>query len=221
MKAAQESEEMTMNEHVRTARRLQAETCLKHLHSNGFSADYFETAEEALAFLKGLIPAGSSIGFGGSETLKETGILDWLTGNSEYTVYDRYHTDNPPKVFHDSLLADYYLMSTNALTMDGHLYNVDNTGNRVAALAYGPEHVIIVTGTNKLVKDVQEAVLRNEYIAAPANNARIQRGNPCEETGYCVHCSKETSLCNQFLVTRRSRPSGRIHVILINEDLGY
>ena len=165
MKAAQESEETTMNEHVRTARRLQAETCLKHLHTNGFSADYFETAEEALVFLKGMIPAGSSIGFGGSETLKETGILDWLTGNTEYTVYDRYHTDNPQKVFHDSLSADYYLMSTNALTMDGHLYNVDNTGNRVAALAYGPEHVIIVTGTNKLVKDVQEAVLRNEYIA--------------------------------------------------------
>ena len=210
-----------MNSNVQKAKQLQAEVCLKHLRNNGFSADYFETAEEAVTFLKEQIPAGSSIGFGGSETLKETGILDWLTGNDNYTVYDRYHTDDSAKVFHESFFADYYLMSTNALTLDGHLYNVDNTGNRVAALAYGPAHVIIVAGTNKLVRDVQEAVLRNEQIAAPANNVRLKRGNPCEETGYCVHCNKETSLCNQFLVTRRSKPAGRIHVILINEDLGY
>ncbi len=210
-----------MDEHVRTARRLLAENCLKHLKNNGFAADYFETAEEAVTFLKEMIPAGASIGFGGSETLKETGIIGWLTGNTDYTVYDRYHTDDPKKVFHQSLLADWYLMSTNALTADGYLYNVDNTGNRVGALVYGPEHVVIVTGTNKLVRNIDEAVVRNEMIAAPANNVRLGRPNPCTTLGQCMRCNNPSSICNQFLVTRRCFPEGRIHVLLINEDLGY
>lgn len=210
-----------MDENVCTARRIRSETCIRHLKENGFAADYFETVEEAVTYLKGLIPEGSSIGFGGSETLKETGIISWLTGNTAYTVYDRYHTDDVKQVFRQSLSADYYLMSTNALTLDGHLYNVDNTGNRVAALAYGPDHVIVVTGTNKLVQDLDEAVLRNETIAAPANNVRLKRNNPCTAVGHCVHCNTPASLCNQFLATKRSMPAGRIHVLLINEDLGY
>ncbi len=212
---------MIMDEHVRTARKLLAESCIKQLKANGFAADYFETSTEALTWLQEHTPAGSSIGFGGSETLKQTGILKWLTGNQNYTVYDRYHTDDTRKVFHQCLGADYFFMSTNALTVDGHLYNVDNTGNRVAALVYGPEHVYVVTGTNKLVRNVEEAVIRNEDTAAPANNVRLGRDNPCTVTGSCMHCNTPTSICNQFLVTRRCFPAGRIHVILINEDLGY
>lgn len=210
-----------MNENMRAASIALAQVTLKHLRDNGFAADYFETAKDAMAFLKELIPAGSSVGFGGSETLKETGILDWLGESTQYTVYDRYHTDDVKKVFHQCLDADYYLMSSNAVTVDGHLYNVDNTGNRVAALAYGPEHVIIVAGTNKLVRNIEEAVIRNEDIAAPANNIRLNRPNPCTMTGSCAHCSSPTTLCNQLVMTRRSNPAGRIHVLLINEVLGY
>ena len=210
-----------MDQHSKTARRQLAAVCVKNLKNNGFAADYFETVPEALAFVQNLIPAGASVGFGGSETLKQTEILDWLYENKDYTVYDRYHTDDVKKVFHQCLMADYYLMSTNALTADGHLYNVDNTGNRVAALAYGPEHVVIIAGTNKIVRNDEAAVSRNEDVAAPANNIRLNMPNPCTEYGRCMHCSRDTTLCNQLVITRRSKPVGRIHVILINEDLGY
>ena len=210
-----------MDQHSKTARRQLAGVCVKNLKNNGFAADYFETVPEALAFVQNLIPAGSSVGFGGSETLKQTGILDWLYENKDYTVYDRYHTDDVKKVFHQCLMADYYLMSTNALTADGHLYNVDNTGNRVAALAYGPDHVVIIAGTNKIVRNDEVAVNRNEDVAAPANNIRLNMPNPCTEYGRCMHCSRDTTLCNQLVITRRSKPVGRIHVILINEELGY
>ncbi len=210
-----------MDQHSKTARRQLAGVCVKNLKNNGFAADYFETVPEALAFVQNLIPAGASVGFGGSETLKQTGILDWLYENKDYTVYDRYHTDDVKKVFHQCLMADYYLMSTNALTADGHLYNVDNTGNRVAALAYGPEHVVIIAGTNKIVRNDEAAVSRNEDVAAPANNIRLNMPNPCTEYGRCMHCSRDTTLCNQLVITRRSKPVGRIHVILINEELGY
>ena len=210
-----------MDQHSKTARRQLAAVCVKNLKNNGFAADYFETVPEALAFVQNLIPAGASVGFGGSETLKQTGILDWLYENKDYTVYDRYHTDDVKKVFHQCLMADYYLMSTNALTADGHLYNVDNTGNRVAALAYGPEHVVIIAGTNKIVRNDEAAVSRNEDVAAPANNIRLNMPNPCTEYGRCMHCSRDTTLCNQLVITRRSKPVGRIHVILINEELGY
>ncbi|MBR2594875.1 MAG: lactate utilization protein [Solobacterium sp.] len=210
-----------MDQHSKTARRQLAGVCVKNLKNNGFAADYFETVPEALAFVQNLIPAGASVGFGGSETLKQTGILDWLYENKDYTVYDRYHTDDVKKVFHQCLMADYYLMSTNALTADGHLYNVDNTGNRVAALAYGPEHVVIIAGTNKIVRNDEAAVNRNEDVAAPANNIRLNMPNPCTEYGRCMHCSRDTTLCNQLVITRRSKPVERIHVILINEELGY
>ncbi|MBR3127532.1 MAG: lactate utilization protein [Solobacterium sp.] len=210
-----------MDQHSKTARRQLAGVCVKNLKNNGFAADYFETVPEALAFVQNLIPAGASVGFGGSETLKQTGILDWLYENKDYTVYDRYHTDDVKKVFHQCLMADYYLMSTNALTADGHLYNVDNTGNRVAALAYGPDHVVIIAGTNKIVRNDEAAVNRNEDVAAPANNIRLNMPNPCTEYGRCMHCSRDTTLCNQLVITRRSKPVERIHVILINEELGY
>ena len=210
-----------MDQHSKTARRQLAGVCVKNLKNNGFAADYFETVPEALAFVQNLIPAGASVGFGGSETLKQTGILDWLYENKDYTVYDRYHTDDVKKVFHQCLMADYYLMSTNALTADGHLYNVDNTGNRVAALAYGPEHVVIIAGTNKIVRNDEAAVNRNEDVAAPANNIRLNMPNPCTEYGRCMHCSRDTTLCNQLVITRRSKSVERIHVILINEELGY
>ena len=210
-----------MDQHSKTARRQLAGVCVKNLKNNGFAADYFETVPEALAFVQNLIPAGASVGFGGSERLTQTGSLDWLYENKDYTVYDRYHTDDVKKVFHQCLMADYYLMSTNALTADGHLYNVDNTGNRVAALAYGPEHVVIIAGTNKIVRNDEAAVSRNEDVAAPANNIRLNMPNPCTEYGRCMHCSRDTTLCNQLVITRRSKPVGRIHVILINEELGY
>lgn len=200
---------------------LRAKSCIEHLRMHGFGADYFETKEEVLSYLKEAIPKGASIGIGGSVTLSEIGVLSWLTGNPDYRFLDRYHTDDVKKVFHESLCADVYLMSTNALTEEGELYNIDGNGNRLAALIYGPEKVYVIAGTNKIVKNLEEAVQRVELFSAPANNIRLNKTNPCTKTGQCMHCSTPSTICNQIVTTRRSGTPGRIHVLLVNEALGY
>ncbi|MDD6366774.1 MAG: lactate utilization protein [Stecheria intestinalis] len=210
-----------MQDPRKTAAALRAESCVKHLRMHGFGADYFETKEEVLSYLKENIPKGSSIGIGGSVTLTEIGVLSWLTGNEEYHFLDRYHTDDVSRVFHESLNADVYLMSTNALTEEGELYNIDGNGNRLAALIYGPKKVYVIAGTNKIVKNLEEAVSRVELFSAPANNIRLGKTNPCTKTGQCMHCSTPSTICNQIVTTRRSGTPGRIHVLLVNEALGY
>jgi hypothetical protein len=210
-----------MQDPRKTAAALRAESCVKHLRMHGFGADYFETKEEVLSYLKENIPKGSSIGIGGSVTLTEIGVLSWLTGNEEYHFLDRYHTDDVSRVFHESLNADVYLMSTNALTEEGELYNIDGNGNRLAALIYGPKKVYVIAGTNKIVKNLEEAAARVELFTAPANNIRLNKINPCTKTGQCMHCSTPSTICNQIVTTRRSGTPGRIHVLLVNEALGY
>ncbi|WP_194611881.1 lactate utilization protein [Clostridium vitabionis] len=209
------------DKHVKAIERLQAEECVKNLRKHNFDADFFETGAEAAAWLKEHIPAGSTVGIGGSMTLSELGITDWLTGNPDYKFLDRYHTDDVQKVFRESFFADVYLMSSNAVTLDGCLYNVDANGNRVAALIYGPKKVYVICGVNKIVPTLDDAITRVQQIAAPANNVRLQRPNPCTEFGHCVKCVKDSSICNQFVITRRSGRQGRIHVLLVNEELGY
>ena len=153
--------------------------------------------------------------------MTEIGVLSWLTGNEEYHFLDRYHTDDVSRVFHESLNADVYLMSTNALTEEGELYNIDGNGNRLAALIYGPKKVYVIAGTNKIVKNLEEAVSRVELFSAPANNIRLGKTNPCTKTGQCMQCSTPSTICNQIVTTRRSGTPGRIHVLLVNEALGY
>ncbi|MCH4222583.1 MAG: lactate utilization protein [Solobacterium sp.] len=210
-----------MDDNLKAIQRAQAETAIKRLKDHSFETSWFETKEEALQYLKESILHGSSIGVGGSMTLEEMGVIAWLTGNPDYAFLDRYHTDDREKIFHESMNADVYLMSSNAVTLDGCLYNVDGTGNRVAALIYGPKKVYVLCGTNKLVNDVDSAVKRVKEIAAPANNVRLHKDNPCATLGSCMNCMRPTTICNQFVLTRRSGTPNRIHVILINESLGY
>ena len=125
------------------------------------------------------------------------------------------------KIFHDALMADYYFMSTNAMTIDGELVNIDGNGNRVAALIYGPENVIILAGMNKVAKDVAEAVDRVHLTATPMNCVRLNKQTPCAVTGVCADCLSPDCICNQVVITRRSGIQGRIKVILIGEELGY
>ncbi len=191
------------------------------LESHNFGVTIAETAEEAADFIKKAIPAGASVGVGGSVTLDDLGLIEWLRDNPDVKFIDRYRMEDKKQAFRQSLLADVYLMSTNAVTMDGCLYNVDGTGNRVASLIYGPDKVYVIAGANKIVKDIEEAKVRVEQIAAPANNVRLNRDNPCVKTGECMHCNHETTICNQYVMTRRSGVKGRIHVVLVNEELGY
>jgi hypothetical protein len=210
-----------MEKNVKAITRLKAAQCVKNLRAHNFDADFFETGEEAVDFLKSRIDKGATIGIGGSVTLFSLGIIDWLTGNKDYHLLDRYHTDDVQKVFRDSFSADFYLMSSNAVTLDGCLYNVDGNGNRTAALIFGPKKVFVIAGVNKIVPTLEDAITRVRQVAGPANNVRLNLPNACTKTGSCLSCTSPASICNQFVITRRSGQQGRIHVLLVNEELGY
>ena len=184
---------------------------------------YCDSVEEAKALALSLVPAGSSASFGGSVTLGETGILEALRTREDITLYDRDTANGPDeikKIMHEALSCDYYFMSSNAITTDGELVNIDGNGNRVAALIYGPENVIIIAGMNKIVRNVEEGISRTRNIAAPPNCIRLNKNTPCAANGVCGNCLKET-ICDQIVITRASRVPNRIKVILVGEELGF
>ncbi|MDE6751094.1 MAG: lactate utilization protein, partial [Lachnospiraceae bacterium] len=169
------------------------------------------------------MPQGSIISWGGSETIKEAGLMDAIQ-NGSYELIDRTDAKNPEEArqfYARTVLADYYLMSTNAITIDGELINIDGNGNRVACLIQGPSHVIIVVGMNKVVTDVPSGIARVRNMASPANAIRLKKNLPCAATGHCHDCLSPECFCNQIVVTRRSGHTGRIKVYLIAENLGY
>jgi hypothetical protein len=166
------------------------------------------------------LPKGVSVGLGGSETLAAMGVLERLR-SSDYKLFDRYNCADHFEVCRDSLLADYFLTGANALTMKGEMVNIDCSGSRVAAMAYGPRHVIVAAGTNKLCATLDEAVTRVREIA-PMNCKRNHHETPCVETGACADCNTASRMCNQLLVTYNAKKFGeRWTLILINEELGF
>lgn len=197
---------------------------IENLEKNNMNGYYVQTEEEALDIIKGLISEGDTVAVGGSMTLFETGVIELLR-SGKYNFLDRYKEGLSPsdmkEIYRKSFFADAYFTGTNAITENGELYNVDGNGNRVAAMLYGPDKVIVVAGRNKIVKDLEQAILRVKETAAPANNVRLNRGNPCTKTGYCMDCKQEGRICNEYTVIRRQGVKGRIHVIIINKDLGY
>ena len=197
------------------------EKCQGKLINNNFDASIFTSKEEVLEFLKKQIPAGSTVGTGGSMTLETVGVIDWLRASSSITYYDRVGASDVEKILLAGQHADYYLMSSNAITLDGQLYNVDGRGNRLSALIYGPKKVFIVAGYNKIVKDIDDAITRVETIAAPQNCLRLNKGTPCTKLGTCAHCNMKDTICNSYVVTRRNAIPNRIHVLLVEEELGY
>ena len=197
---------------------------VENLEKNNISAYRVENEEEALKKVGELIPEGSTIGIGGSMTLFEVGAIDYIR-KGNYNVLDRYKEGLTPaemkEIYRKGFFADAYLTSSNAVTENGELYNVDANGNRVASMLYGPDRVIVIVGINKLVKDIEEAVLRVEETAAPANNKRLNKTNPCTKTGHCMDCNSEGRICNEYTIIRRQGVKGRMHVIIVNKELGY
>lgn len=200
-----------------------ASTIISNLEKHSMKGFYCPDKESALAKVKELIPEGASIGWGGSMTLDETGIKQAvLEGN--YEVYNRDIARTPEeqkKVFSQICGCDYYLMSTNAITLNGELVNVDGRGNRVAFLCFGPENVIVVAGMNKITTDVEDGLKRVRNMAAPPNCVRLSKNTPCAKTGKCADCLSPDSICASTVITRKSMIPGRITVILVGEELGY
>ena len=174
--------------------------------------------------MQSLLQPGQTVTCGGSVTLSECGIIDLLR-SGQYHYLDRDRPDLTPEqkkqIFRQAFSADVYLMSSNAVTEEGELYNVDGNSNRVAALAYGPDSVIVVAGCNKIVPDLAAAVERVKKIAAPVNATRLHCSTPCAKTGECMNCHSDGRICCNYLVSAQQRHQDRIKVILVGEELGY
>lgn len=202
---------------------LLAKKVIEGLQSRNMEGYFVNTKEEALAKMLELIPEGSSIGWGGTMSVAAIGGFDAIH-NGKYKLIDRDAAKNGPekeKVQRDIFFADYFLTSANAITEDGILVNIDGNANRVSAIAFGPAHVIIVAGMNKIVKSEVDALSRARNIAAPINAQRFEIDTPCAKTGSCYDCKSHDTICCQTLITRYSKHDDRMKVILVNEDLGF
>ncbi|MCD8019418.1 MAG: lactate utilization protein [Clostridiales bacterium] len=208
-----------------TACKLQAEHVIQNMKKRNFDAFYCPTKEEALEKTLSIIEKGSVVGSGGSTTINEIGLLDYLNSHPEdYTYVDRSLAKNPEEArqYHaKNILSDYFLMSSNAFTQDGQLVNIDGNGNRVSCLCFGPKYVIVVVSMNKMAPTVEDAYKRIRQEACPPNCIRLNLNTPCAKTGICTECSAATSICDYFVTTRMSRYPGRIKVILVGEPLGF
>ena len=186
-------------------------------------AYYCATKEEACQKILDLMPENSSIAWGGSESMVEAGVMDAIR-NQNYRLIDRSLAKNfqeTRELFSQAVMADYFLMSSNAFTVDGELVNIDGAGNRVACLAFGPSHVIVLASMNKMCANVEDAVRRVRTLATPPNAIRVNADTPCAKTGVCADCNIPESICCQIEITRRSRIQGRIIVVLCGEELGF
>ncbi len=199
------------------------EKVLEGLKKRNMTAYFEETSEKAKELILSLIPADAAVSWGGSQTVAKMGLLDAIRekGCTTYDFFSGKDAEESREIYSRAVMSDYYLMSTNAITEDGILINIDGRGNRVANLIYGPSHVIIVAGVNKIAPDMESALYRARNTASPLNTVRLNKKTPCVTTGKCEDCFAPDGICNQFVFTRRSRDAGRIIVVLVGEELGY
>ena len=208
-----------MNENLVKRNECLARTVIKGLESRNMSGYYAADKEEALKQALQLIPEGSSIAMGGCMSAHEIGLIKALEeGNYNYMDRDKMERRAALMAAYD---ADVFLSSANAITDDGIMVNIDGNSNRVSCIAQGPRKVIFIVGINKVCSDLDAAMKRARNVAAPANAQRFDYKIPCKEKGKCFDCKSPDTICCQFLITRYSRHTGRIHVILVNDNLGF
>lgn len=196
---------------------------IKKLQQRHYDAYYVRDAEGLRTKVKELIPEGSSISWGGSMSIRDTGVTAMLK-QGNYHVYDRDDVTSPEEklqIYRQTFACDFYLAGINAMSEDGVIVNIDGNGNRVAAITWGPEHVILVAGINKVCRDVDSAVKRARSVAAPTNMTRFDFNTPCQHDGLCHDCKSPNSICNYISIMRMSHPAHRHIVIIVGEPLGY
>lgn len=201
-----------------------AERAVRSLRENGFDAVFVETAAEAGARVLPLAKAGTTVGFGGSMTVASLGLKDELASRGAVLLDHNAPGLSPAQkreVQRRQLTCDLFLSSSNAVTLDGALVNVDGNGNRVAALSFGPAKTVVVAGVNKLVRNVEEAWARVETHAGPMNARRLEKQTPCVKAGTCQDCGSDTRICRVYHVLRRRPSLSDFTVILVGEPLGY
>lgn len=204
---------------------LLAEKLVGNLKQRHYDAFYCPTAQEAVEKITGMIPEGSSVTWGGSMTIRDMGLTRALHNKEGLDIWDR---DLAPDreaaqgIYRRAFYADYYLSSVNAMSEDGEIVNIDGNGNRVAAITFGPKHVILVVGINKVAQNLEAAISRARSLAAPVNMMRFADLNtPCKHDGTCHDCKSPDSICNYIQIMRNSHPAGRHIVVIVGEELGY
>ena len=209
-----------VNENIIKRNELLAQKVIKGVESRNMSGYYAASKEEALACALELIGEGSTVGMGGCMSAFEIGLVDALK-QGDYRFLDRDEATNPRDAVLAVYDADVFLTSANAITEDGIMVNIDGNSNRVSAIAHGPRKVVCIVGMNKVCDDIDGAMKRARNVAAPINAQRFGLSTPCTKTGACFDCKSPDTICCQFLITRFSRHPSRIHVILVNDDLGF
>lgn len=211
-----------MNENKKKMYDLSGPKTVEAMKKRHFDAYYCSTAAEAVEKALELIPKTDSVSWGGVMTVDELGLKQRLAQEG-YTLIDRDTAKDPAEkqaLMHQALNCGTFLMSSNAISKDGQLVNIDGIGNRVAALCFGPKQVIVVAGMNKVAADLDGAVSRARHIAAPANAQRFDGKTPCAVNGQCGDCTSPDCICSQMVITRFCKPAGRIKVVLVGEELG-
>ena len=217
-----------MSSPIDTYWKIRLEALKKALEANNFDAYVCEDTAEAKklvieTILSALKPA--SISWGGSMTFSATGLYDALKARPDIEVLDTFDKTIPAEEMLErrrrSLLVDLFFSGTNAVTETGQLVNLDMIGNRIGGITFGPKHVVVLVGRNKIVSDLEEAFYRIKNYAAPVNAMRLEKNTPCRKTSICDECKSPDRICNTWTITEKSFPRGRIKVVLINEDLGF
>jgi hypothetical protein len=202
----------------------QIERTILNLNKHNIDAFYLDNEHNLLEKLTELIPSGSTVGIGDSMTLFQTGVIDFLR-NGNYNFLDKYKEgitgEEKKALYIRNFSADTFMASSNAVTEDGELYNIDGNGSRVAPMLYGPKQVILVIGVNKLVRNLEEAERRVRNYSAPIDAKRLNKNTPCTTVGYCVDCKSAERICNDFVVIKGQFIKGRIKVLILGKSLGY
>jgi len=208
--------------------KIRLENLKKSLEENNFEVFLANNSSEAKAIVqKEILPktGAKSVSWGGSLTFTKTGLYHDIKNNPEMEVIDVYDKnlsdEEKNKLRRKALLVDLFITGTNAVTETGSLVNLDMYGNRVAGITFGPKHVIILVGRNKIVPDLEEAMFRIKNYAAPVNTMRLDKKTPCARTSCCEDCKSPDRICNTWAITEKSFPRGRIKIVLINEDIGF
>lgn len=213
-----------MNNDLQWVKEQQINRTISSLNKNGINAYMVSTKEELLSKIEKIVDDGATVSCGGSMTLEELGIIEYLR-EGRYNFLDRskqgLSAEEIGNIYRQTFFADAYFTGTNAITEEGELYNVDGNGNRVSAMIFGPKKVIVIIGSNKIVKNLDQAIERNKCISAPANAKRLNKNTPCTKVGYCVDCNSEERICCEYTVIKRQRDKQRMHVFIFNDNFGY
>ena len=215
---------MIKDDNIKKGNRVKIDTVIKGLEKRGMKGYYAEDGEEALKMILEMMPEGSSVGRGGSATLNQIGVFEELHKRN-YTCYEPHSETDPDRIIavrRAIFSADFMLTSANAITLDGEIVNIDGTGNRLAPIIYGPDKVIFIISAKKIAANVHAAIDRVKCDACPPNCIRLNKNTPCAITGKCGNClSPGNTVCCNTNITRYNSIPDRIHVILVNEDLGF